>query len=167
MPIRTIRQIRVLWEVNHATATHPCPLPLASCLLLLLAAGDTYGIRHAALDRQRGLLYVLGRQGDASSGGGVLTVVDLAAGQVRATAPLPAAFGAFGPTPSLALSPDGTRLYVAGGEEPALLVLDTGAAARRRLRPGHRRRRRPGADPPAPAGSLGAAAAGSALRHCR
>ena len=107
-------------------STAPAAAPGA--IDLGVPAGDTYGIRQAALDRQRGLLYVLGRQGDVSSGGGVLTVVDLAAGQVRATAPLPAAFGAFGPTPSLALSPDGTRLYVAGGEEPALLVLDTGAA---------------------------------------
>ncbi|MDH7487281.1 MAG: hypothetical protein QHJ81_13530 [Anaerolineae bacterium] len=114
------------------TATPTAPLAAAPAAAgridLGVPAGDTYDIRNAVVDREHGLLYVLGREGDVSLGGGVLAVVDLAAGQVRTTAPLPAAFGIYGPTPSLALSPDGSRLYLAGGEEPALWVLDTGVA---------------------------------------
>ncbi|MGB9879660.1 MAG: YncE family protein, partial [Anaerolineae bacterium] len=89
-------------------------------------AGDTYGIRGTAVDHNRGLLYVLGMTGDASAGQGVLTVVDLANGQVRTSVPLPAAFIE---APQVTLSADGMRLYCTdsgGSQGDRLLVVSTG-----------------------------------------
>lgn len=88
-------------------------------------AGDTYGILDMAVDHGHGLLYVLGESGDASAGRGVLTVVDLADAQVRASAPLPADFIE---TPQTALSSDGSRLYLVDRGSRAgdrLLVVST------------------------------------------
>ncbi|MBC7261611.1 MAG: hypothetical protein H5T63_06325, partial [Chloroflexi bacterium] len=89
-------------------------------------AGDTYGIRDTAVDHHRGLLYVLGEEGDASVGQGVLTVVDLTDAQVRASVPVPAALIE---TPQTALSSNGMRLYLVDRGSSAgdrLLVLSTG-----------------------------------------
>ena len=116
-PVPTVRP--------SATATStPSPVPTPTAIDFGLPAGDTYGILAAVVDHRRGWLYVLGRRGDASPDGNVLSVVDLARGEVRATAPLP---GRFDADTVAALSADGRRLYIAGGDEPMLLVVRTGA----------------------------------------
>ncbi|MGQ9493814.1 MAG: hypothetical protein ACUVR2_08640 [Anaerolineae bacterium] len=118
-----------------ATATStpspsPSPTPEPSRRVDLgVPVGDTYGIRATVVDHMRGLLYVLGMDGDASTGQGVLTVVDLNRTQVRASVPLPAAFIEI---PQVALSNDGMRLYIVdrgGSEGNRLLVVSTGIGA--------------------------------------
>lgn len=97
--------------------------PATGVLDLGVSPADTYRLRGAALDSQQGLLYVMAEDGDASSGQGVLTVVDLPNRQVRASVPLPLPFVE---TPTVILSADGERLYVAAPDQESLTVIHTG-----------------------------------------
>jgi len=93
-------------------------------------AGDTYSVLAGALDAARGLVYAVGNEGDACTDAGVLAVVDLEAGQVRATAPLPVEVDWMS---SAALSVDGARLYITGRTPDAreiAAVVATGADGR-------------------------------------
>jgi hypothetical protein len=115
---------------TSTAAPSPTPPPARTSIDLGVPAGDTYSVLSGALDAERGLLYALAADGDARQSGGVIAVVDLSAGTVRATAPLPAMPG--WPTVS-ALSADGSRLYFAGtGAEYAdnVIVIATGAGSR-------------------------------------
>jgi len=116
--------------LSPSPSPSPSPTPEPTRQVDLgIPAGDTYGIRATAVDGNRGLLYVLGMAGDASAGQGVLTVVDLNNGQVRTSVPLPAAFIE---TPQIALSNDGTRLYIvdrSSSEGNRLFVVSTGVGA--------------------------------------
>lgn len=111
------------WTPLPAPSPTPEPTYRAD---LGVPAGDTYGIRNTTVDHNRGLLYVLGERGDASAGQGILTVVDLATSQVRASVPVPAAFIE---TPQTALSSNGLHLYLVdrgSSEGDRLLVVSTG-----------------------------------------
>nr|MBC7245027.1 hypothetical protein [Chloroflexota bacterium] len=113
---------------TYTPSPSPSPTPEATGSTDLgVPAGDTYDIRATAVDNARGLLYVLASGGDASIGQGVLTMVDLNRAQVRTSVPMPAAFIEI---PQVALSSDGTRLYIVDRGSNAgnrLLVVSTGA----------------------------------------
>lgn len=103
---------------------------------LSLPVGDTDGPLATALDEVEQWLYVLGQNGDASSGGSVLTLVNLAEGRVQATVPLSVFFDFpyFSGNPAhLHLSGDRMRLYASGSridhDEPVLLVMNSNTAA--------------------------------------
>jgi len=115
-----------------ATATSvpmPTAVPVAYSGNFGVPAGNTFLVQTGVIDPERGLIYVLGQGGNANRAGGVLTVVGLREGQVRASVAIPI-------TPDYSaravLSGDGTRLYAIGesdGEEDLLIAIATGAGA--------------------------------------
>lgn len=106
------------------------PRPARTSVDLGVPAGDTYTILYGALDAERGILYALANEGDARDDAGVLTVIDLRDGKVRASAPLPVVVDWMS---TAALSADRTRLYVSGrapGQEQVVAVVVTGVDSR-------------------------------------
>jgi hypothetical protein len=94
---------------------------------------NSYDPQAAALDRERGLAYILALSGEAAPQGqgaplGTVTVVDLAAGAIRASAPL----ANLRPACAAALSADGARLYIVtgSGQSASLLVISTGVSGK-------------------------------------
>jgi len=115
------------------TAVLPTPVPTVAfteAVRISPLPWNTYAIEDGALDATRGLLYVIGQAGDAdtadaAANAGVLTVVEIENGEIRASVPLPVAVDY---AASLLLSADGTRLYLLGNDPaPRLLVIGSGA----------------------------------------
>lgn len=132
----TMRSIATLTPTNSPTSSAAPPTisparPLCSAIRISSLPWHTYAIEDGAFDAARGLLYVIGQTGDAairdagSAAGGVLSVVDVESGEVRASVPLPAAVNY---AASLLLSADGTRLYLLGND-PAHQLLMVGSGA--------------------------------------
>jgi DNA-binding beta-propeller fold protein YncE len=102
-------------------------LPATLKAHLGVSAGDTFGVTGAVFDAAHALLYVIGG-GYGNVHTTMLTVVDIARGEVRASAPISATASLFSPT--MALSRDGARLYLVGSDTGAgLLVVGTGLSA--------------------------------------
>lgn len=106
------------------------PAPKPTSVDLGVPAGDVYNVLTGALDVARGLVYAVAVEGDARADGGAVSVVDLKAQTVKASAPLPVLVDWM---PSAALSADGTRLYVVGrapDERQVAVVVATDAGTR-------------------------------------
>lgn len=110
--------------LSAATPT-PIHTPVPNSIDLGVPAGDAYSPQALAVDGARGLVYVVSGYGDAaeSENQSVLSVIDVAHGTVRETVSLPYPFRG---STSTALSPDGGRLFIAGGGDHVLLVVATG-----------------------------------------